>query len=347
MKIGIVNPYFDSFGGGERYVLSLASHWSDNHQVSIFWDNSEILTQSESRFGLDLSKVKIVPNIFSNNNIVQKVMVTLNYDVLFFLSDGSIPTSLAKHNILHFQVPFNKLAYSPLKMLKFDATVCNSKFTQANLDQKFRRKSVIIYPPVTVSDFKPVIKQKIILSVGRFSANYQAKKPEILISTFKDAYKSGKITDYKLIFVGGVLDEDISYLNILRLESDGFPIEFYPNCDYEKLKYYYSVAKFYWHAAGFGETDPTKMEHFGITTVEAMAAGCIPFVYAGGGQPEIISQGLNGYLWTKPEELIFQTMKLITKPNPDLITNAQKKALDYDIPKFNQAYDKLLNTITS
>ncbi|MBU4190339.1 MAG: glycosyltransferase, partial [Candidatus Thermoplasmatota archaeon] len=60
-------------------------------------------------------------------------------------------------------------------------------------------------------------------------------------------------------------------------------------------------------AAGFGvdeEKEPEKVEHFGITTVEAAAAGCVPVVIRKGGQPEIVKEGINGLLWEKEEELI-------------------------------------------
>jgi len=39
------------------------------------------------------------------------------------------------------------------------------------------------------------------------------------------------------------------------------------------------------------------MEHFGIVTVEAMAAGAVPVVVRRGGQPEIVEHGVSGYLW--------------------------------------------------
>ena len=64
MKIGFYNPYLDGFGGGERYTLTLASHWSKNNDVSIFWDDFSIVKKSEDRFGLDLSRISVVPNIF-------------------------------------------------------------------------------------------------------------------------------------------------------------------------------------------------------------------------------------------------------------------------------------------
>src|SRR5512135_2243469 len=106
IKIGLYNPYYDGLGGGERYTLTLASHWSLTHDVSVFWDDPNILSLSESRFGMDLSRVRVTPNVFKNGNIFEKLWASRKYDLIFFLSDGSIPMSLARHNILHFQVPF-------------------------------------------------------------------------------------------------------------------------------------------------------------------------------------------------------------------------------------------------
>jgi glycosyltransferase involved in cell wall biosynthesis len=44
-------------------------------------------------------------------------------------------------------------------------------------------------------------------------------------------------------------------------------------------------------------------EHFGITTVEAMAAGCVPVVIDKAGQREIVRHGTDGYRWTTLPEL--------------------------------------------
>src|SRR3990172_34202 len=106
MKIGIYNPYLDTLGGGERYCLALASHWSKNHDVSVFWNDENIQIGAKNRLNIDISKVKIVHNIFRGENVFKKVIMTRKYDFILFLSDGSIPLTSAKSTILLFQHPF-------------------------------------------------------------------------------------------------------------------------------------------------------------------------------------------------------------------------------------------------
>src|SRR5262249_31745169 len=56
-------------------------------------------------------------------------------------------------------------------------------------------------------------------------------------------------------------------------------------------------------------------EHFGIVTVEAMAAGCVPVVVNKGGQREIVQHGVNGFLWNTLEELKGYT-QLLARDEP-------------------------------
>ena len=73
----------------------------------------------------------------------------------------------------------------------------------------------------------------------------------------------------------------------------------------------YGKSSIYWHATGYGEDNPKKFEHFGISTVEAMAAECIPVVINLGGQPEIVEQSVNGFLWNSIPELKKFSLKLV------------------------------------
>src|SRR5258706_3216856 len=102
MRIGIFDPYLDDLGGGEKYMMTIAECLSNNHEVDVFWDNKEDFKALNQRFSLDLSKVNLVPNIFSSKTtIFKKLLETRKYDVIIVLSDGSIPFSLSKRLFLH------------------------------------------------------------------------------------------------------------------------------------------------------------------------------------------------------------------------------------------------------
>jgi glycosyltransferase involved in cell wall biosynthesis len=347
MKIGIYNPYFDSYGGGERYVLTLGEHWSQKHAVTVFWDDRTVLQKAEERFNLDLSRVTIRQNFFATGSIAAKLYQSSLYDLMFFLSDGSVPTSLARYNILHFQVPFSHVSMSSWKAARYQQIVCNSEFTKKHLDKSIRTPVSVIYPPVDVDKFVSSKKTKTILSVGRFSSQYGAKKQDTLIQMFREGVKKGHFTGWRLVLAGGLLPTDIAYFEELQQKADGLPVEFHPNCSFNELQEFYSEAPVYWHAAGFGETKPEHMEHFGITTVEAMASGAIPVAFAGGGQSDIIHDAINGFLWTTKDELYHKT--LIAMKNNDatrkIIREAKKTSNGFSKDKFIHGFDTLLGRI--
>jgi glycosyltransferase involved in cell wall biosynthesis len=347
MKIGISSPYFDILGGGERYMLTIASHLSGQNQVDIFCDDQNYLDKAQSRFSLDLSKVKTEPDIFRPGNLIRKMLVTRKYDLIIFLTDGSIPFSAARNNILHFQVPFPVVKFPVWKRLLFRKFVCNSQFTKNFIDPVIGDNALVICPPVDTRAFSPGKKLNQILTVGRFSHNYQAKKQAMLIKSFRKLKKAGGLRNISLILAGSLSDDDGKYLENLRDLARGLPVRFYPNCDFGKLKQLYTESIIYWHAAGYGEKDPMHMEHFGITTVESMASGCIPVVYAGGGQKEIIETGINGFVWESEAELIEQTSKILKNPAAyrNISLNAIKKSADYDTSVFTKQFDILISDL--
>ncbi len=345
MRIGFYNPYFDGLGGGERYTLVLASHWSTSHDVVLFWDDTEIINSAQKRFGIDLSRVKVVQNIFRGKNVLQKIALSRRYDLIFFLSDGSVPTSFARRNILHFQVPFEKVDANPFKMMRYQAIVCNSLFTKEHLDERVSKRAQVIYPPVPVDNRTPRKKERLILSVGRFS---EAKKQNVLIDTFREGHARGVLHGWKLVLAGGLLDTDNAYFNALKLKATKLPVMFLPNISERQLIPIYGRASTYWHATGFGETDPKRMEHFGISTVEAMAAGCVPIVYDGGGLPEIIEHDSSGLLWNSIDELLTLTAGIINdQPRAKIIARqAKERSHVFNEKAFCSAFDSLLLQIS-
>ncbi|MBU1256388.1 glycosyltransferase, partial [Patescibacteria group bacterium] len=335
-KALIFDPYLDTLGGGERYVFSVAQILlHSGFKVNVAWKDKNILSKATTRFGINLKSIGVDPVAFnllsSQGQLLKKVNLTRKYDLIFFLSDGSIPLLFGQKNLLHLQMPFSKSAninfVDKLKLLKINKIIYNSAFTQSYW-QKYlpKNKGVVIYPPIDTDSFKPSkIKENIILSVGRFDSPSHPKRQDVLISAFASLPKNIQ-SKYKLVLVG-VLVGNKSLLKNLKAKAQKLNVEFIVNPNFKTLQSLYAKAKIFWHAAGFEideQKNPDKVEHFGMTTVEAMSAGCVPTVCNKGGQKEIVTSG-TGFLWNIIPELVSHTLQLIKSPS--LIKRTANKAI--------------------
>lgn len=372
MKAAIYDPYLDTLGGGERYCLTVAEILLKNGwQVDLFWSGSkDLVSRAEKRFSLQLKKLTLVPDVFGlrarkldllesrqqieslisqphppSQNVIQKTKkfirnyrITRNYNLFFYLSDGSVPFLFAKNNILHVQVPFNitpTTGHKIINTIKFrigqTKIICNSQFTKKFTKKLFRQPSAVLYPPVDIEKFNPGSNKKNhILSVGRFDNILNAKKQDILISAFQDIHRHHP--EWKLILAGGSIQNpnQNSFLKHLKFISKDLPVEFIVNPPFTDLQKLFTTAKIYWHAAGYKidqEAHPETAEHFGITVVEAMASGLVPIVVNKGGLPEIITEGKNGFLWSDINQLVDKTQLLISQPKK-LIGMSRQSLID-------------------
>ena len=352
MKAGIFDPYLDTVGGGERYALTMAEALLEKGwQVDIFWKDWSIKDKLIKKFSLNIERVNFLPYSPRVNNLFNRWRFEKNYDLLFYFSDGSIPLMFSKKNILHFQVPFKnvlkKSTINLLKLKKIDIIVCNSYFTKSIIDSCLGVNSVVVYPPIDIDSFQPLKKENIILSVGRFSQLLQSKRQDVLIEAFKILVDQTGLKNWKLILAGGTEIGAGDFLEALKKRCLGYPVEIVENPDFKNLVELYGKAKIFWTASGYGideEKDPEKVEHFGMTTVEAMAAGCVPVVIAKGGQKEIVDKLKNGFLWEKKEDLINITLRIIREEKlmKQLSKNAMLKSRCFSKDKFKENVTSLI-----
>lgn len=319
MNIGIYSPYLNTLTGGEKYIFTSASCLSKEHKVTIFWDDVSILDKASEKFDIDLSKVTVSPNIFnSSTSFFYRILKTLKYDRILYLSDGSIPI-VGCRLLIHFQFPVEWLNTNSFVFLfkrsRISKIICNSYFTKHFIDRKFNRQSYVLYPPASTNTEDLPSKEKLILTVGRFSQlpnGSDFKKLPFLVGSFKKFQKK-RLKGWKMAIVTSVQNDSLEEFNNFVSSIKSSHITIYKNASHETIKDLYRKASIYWHAAGYGEDlskYPERAEHFGISTVEAMSYGAIPVVIAAGGQKEIIKDKENGFLWEDEDELLKFTHRL-------------------------------------
>jgi len=360
-KIAFFSPYVPNhFGGGEKHFFDVATVLAQKHEVAIGISHlhvsqiSEIKSTYEKFLGYPLNNLSFITTPLGTSDfILWKLLWTQQFDYVYYVTDGSLFFSWAKHNNLHIQIPFTdkKSFFDTLKLKQWHTKNCNSFFTKFQIEKNWKTDIThVLHPMVDVNQLAMVGgKQKIILNVGRFFKTLHSKRQDVLISIFKSMILQYPelMKDYTLVLIGTV--EDPQYLAELQAISAGLPIRFNTSCSRAELITQYQAANIYWHAAGFDvneDSDPMLVEHFGISTVEAMAASCVPLVVGKGGQKEIMGEDLQWCLWQTEAECAEKTALVLQ--NPDQADNirqlAQKRSSRYNKTVFSHAVESMFET---
>jgi len=351
MKAIFYDPYLDSLGGGERYILTLVEALLQRQwQVGLLWDGEPVHEQVKRKFGLQIETVEYVPTYYFTSSLMRRISFLRQFDLSFVISDGTIPVLSATKNIVHFQVPFHGIyggsLINQIKKHTIHHYVANSHFTKDVVDEEYGINCGVIYPPVATNEFKPGKKQNVILYLARFSNLLQSKGHMTAIEAFKQLYDSG-IHSYRLWLVGSTEVGADEYVNMLRDAAKGYPIEITTDLTFDEVISLYKRAKFFWGVAGYDvdeQREPEKCEHFGISLVEAMASGAVPLAIRKGGYREIIRHLESGYLWTSLDQLVAHTSYLINHPKElqRMKQAAEKRADAFSIERFVQEYMQLI-----
>lgn len=352
MKICIYSPYIPKhYGGGEKYLFTVAETFATQGLVYVAVSSQ---TPISPRQNLRLKKLYsdflgkslhkninfIATPLGTNDNLLNKLFWTRQYDVMYYATDGSLFFSLARRNILHIQIPFTNKKSSfidRLKLKNWSEKNTNSNFTKKVIEANWETKIDFVHHPVIVEphDIDFIKKEKVILHVGRFFKQLHSKRQDVLVEIFKKL----NADNWKLVLIGTV--EDKSYLNQVKKLAKGLNIEIKTKVSRKNLLSWYKRASIYWHATGYQvkESDhPEKVEHFGISTVEAMSYGCAPIVINKGGQKEILTEELRKWLWSTQDECVRLTRDLINskKKLKELQQLAKKRAEEFDQQKFDK-----------
>jgi len=344
MKICLYSPYVPKHvGGGEKYFFDVARLLAEKHDVSVMVPSllgdstpAKLQAKYEAFLGVSLAKVKFIEGpLGSSAPWWQKLWWTRQFQVLYVVSDGSLFFSLAGRNILHLQIPFLEPKTSwieRLKLANWQLKNANSYFTKQVIEKSWQTKiEVVHWPMVEVPSQNQKIslaaKKPLILHVGRFFTHLHAKRQDALVEFFKQMLTDHPRTmkDWELVLVGTVEDE--AYVQKVKAMAKGYPIRLIHTATRAELWQLYAQAQIYWHATGYQvdqELQPANVEHFGISTVEAMAMGCAPVVINKGGQPEVVGPDLADLLWNNAHECQAKTIELLQ--SPETLKQKQKLA---------------------
>lgn len=351
---GIYTPFNLGFGGGEKYILSIAEVIAQvGYHVKLITDHPYSRLRLENlanEFQLDLDNVTLSTYDLEKSN---------KFDLFITMGNETAPPVdlLGKRNIHHCQFPFphpKSIKSELARVALIDEVVVNSEFTKGHYIRSLgasypEPEVVIITPPVSSSSLKTSnINSKKILSVGRFFVDGHSKRQDALIKAFIGLLEFEP--DAELNLVGGSLPDhkNRDYVKYCQELANGYPINFYVDGASSVLDDLTRESSIYWHAAGFEinpEVSPEKCEHFGMSVVEAMSAGLIPIVVGNGGPAEIVEFGKSGFHYQTRANLIRRTRLVLNSTELErstLSTNAITRSQLYGKAQFQASWRELI-----
>ena len=348
IRVGIYDHAFHFAGGGQRYVAKLAEILQDRYDITYIPNKDITLEKYNEWFDIDLSRCKL------------KIIKIPFYERLgrYFIDEGMVinekknPFDIISEESLRYDIFINANMLGKVKPLsslsifmchfpdrekerffrvdQYDYLITNSNYTSFWVKRRWGFNPTFrLYPPVDMYNDKDgmVNKNKIILSVTRFEPGGSKKQIEMVRAFSALCKREQRVkNEWRLILAGGSSREKPYFNEVIR-EIDSLHatnIELIPNLTNSELKRLYSEASIFWHACGLGERDPHLIEHFGMTTVEAMQNYCVPIVFDGGGQKEIVEDGISGFRFKTVEELQSYTLRVIN--NEELREELARKA---------------------
>lgn len=185
---------------------------------------------------------------------------------------------------------------------RVDVFIANSNFIAKRIGKYYKREAKIIFPPVDVDNFKVADAVGDYFLIGGRLAPY--KRVDIVVEAFNQLriknYELG-IKDERIRPKLKIFGDGVDMERLKRLAAGNPDIEFLGRVDdKEKAELYSKCIAF---------INPQE-EDFGITVVEAMAAGRPVIAYKSGGAMETVIEGVTGRFFNdQTAEDLIETVK--------------------------------------
>jgi glycosyltransferase involved in cell wall biosynthesis len=337
VKIGLYDPFLETLGGGEKYFLTIVEEATriPGAELTVFSPRKPDVT-SWKRLNLHIDADAFTWAFAGEHELTEQ---SRGLDLLVTMSDDIPVLNHARRAVAMVQFPFRPRdspiyrarallaaalgrARARSALASYDLFLCNSEFTRSHIARRLGIDAMILAPPVDPPPIPTLPKKNTILAIGRFhqARQHHDKHQEVLIRAFTELQTSfnGSL-DWELHLVGAADDTPPTrrWLEQLFSLAQDANVHFHLNAEAAELAELLATSSLFWHATGYGEQTrrhPERLEHFGIATAEAMLCGAVPLVVPVGGQPEIVTDGVNGRHWTTVPELVARTEELIQHP---------------------------------
>lgn len=238
----------------------------------------------------------------------------------------------------------NHIYHSRAWLSSYHHVVSISEFTKRWVTEYWERASVVLYP--SVRPRREGDKRRVILSIGRFFDHVGHSKRQLeLVQAFRLLHDRSEAAGWELKLIGGTADP--GYVAAVRSAASGLPVSVIENADGDEVRDALASASVYWHGMGLHAdpyTNPIMFEHFGISIVEAMSAGAVPLVVDGGGQAEVVEDGVSGLLYNSIPELVEQTALLLRDKSlfREMQASARERAKAFGPDRFQREVIEML-----
>jgi alpha-1,2-mannosyltransferase len=317
MKVLLVHPRLSVKGGGERVAIhSILAAVKEGHEVSLVseeFDEASFedfygcpgLFDKVNRLYYPTFKPVLGPRFLLYQRLayhwfrIREIISRSCFDIVLSTQDiGYVPSTRAPivqycyfpEYFSHLQLsssPIWRLYYRPASLYyrnrvrRVGRLLSVSDYTRGFVEQKWGRNSTTVYPPCPVETYSELSKisprENLVVTVGRVV-------PEKRFHLFIELARMVPTT--RFVAVGSLSNGSSAYYDLLKRtapENVSFVLS-----PLRKVKDLLGRAMAYVHCA--------ENEHFGITIVEAMAAGCVPVVHDSGGPREIVTSEV-GFRW--------------------------------------------------
>jgi len=300
----LYSPYQLVPGGGERLLFEVASH------LSSLVGTPNVAFATPQRYSA--IRMQQIAATFGFEHVVG---LALPWDEVepdrcrfsFVIGNSVVPPvpAFGQRSVYHIQFPFwVPDAHVEARggwLAGYDEVWVYSEFVRRNVNGLVRHYGLkappirLIHAHATWSGATsglPWPERKTILTVGRFFTGGHNKRQDVVIEAFRRLVDQG-VEGMELALAGSIhpSPEGRRRFHELQRLAEGLDCTFYPNIGRADLAALYERSAVLIHAAGFGvdaEEFPERLEHFGITPIEAASFGCIPVVYGAGGPREVV-----------------------------------------------------------